>query len=148
MNRHPVLENLIGFSPDDYTLDMGAGDGSSGCSVCIDIAPQGENVIRADMLNLPFNDNTFDGVLSQCAFYVSGNPQKAMEEAMRVLKPGGKLLLQDVFFDEPDFEYDMIRDDTASWREFFFEQLWSDDNICLPKVKGKCRYYQIVRIKR
>lgn len=148
MNRHPVLENLIDFSPDDYTLDMGAGDGSSGCSVCVDIAPQGENVIRADMLNLPFNDNTFDGVLSQCAFYVSGDPQKAMEEAMRVLKPGGKLLLQDVFFNEPDFEYDMIRDETAAWKEFFFEQLWSDDSICLPEVKGKCRYYQIVRIKR
>lgn len=147
MRGHPETENIAEFPAGAYTLDVGAGDGASGCSVCIDIEPRGENVIKADMLDLPFPDCSFDGVLSQCAFYVSGNPRKAMDEAMRVLKPGGMLILSDVFFEEPWFEYDMIKDITGIWREYYFERLWSDDfQDC--GIKGKPKYYQIVRIKK
>ena len=147
MKLHPEKAPLINFPEGSYTLDIGAGDGSSGCSVCIDINPRGENVIKADMLNLPFKDNTFDGVLAQCSCFVSGNQHRAIEEAMRVLKPGGKLMLSDVFFEEPWFEYDELVDITNEWREYYFRRLWSDDYEDRG-IKGSPKYYQIVRTKK
>lgn len=149
MRGHPEKEDLIVFPPEAYTLDIGAGDGSSGCSVCIDIEPRGENVIRADMLALPFEDCTFDGVLSRCSCFASGDQHRAIDEAMRVLKPGGKLLLSDVFYEEPWFEYDNLVDITEQWREYYFERLWSDDfEDCGLSLKGSPKYYQIVRTKK
>ena len=152
MNFHPEnteqLFEMAGLSRDACILDMGAGDGNSGCSVMIDIAPRSESVIQADMLALPFEDGMFDGVLSQCAFYASGDPHRAMDEAMRVLKPGGKLMLSDVFFEEPWFDYDACVDLTAQWREYYLRSLWSDEP-CPPLPKGETppKYYLIVRSK-
>ena len=43
-----------------------------------------------DLLELPFSDNSFDYVVSdQVLEHVEGNPQVAMDEAFRVLRPGG-----------------------------------------------------------
>ena len=51
-------------------------------------------------LHLPFNDNSFDAVVSTYAFHhVAHNRQpKAVREMMRVLRPGGTLALGDVAF--------------------------------------------------
>jgi SAM-dependent methyltransferase len=46
-----------------------------------------------NILNLPFADNRFDWVLSDQVFeHIVGDPQRAMDESLRVLKPGGQLL--------------------------------------------------------
>jgi SAM-dependent methyltransferase len=43
-----------------------------------------------DVLNLPFPDNHFDYVANdQILEHVEGNPQQAIDEICRVLKPGG-----------------------------------------------------------
>jgi SAM-dependent methyltransferase len=43
-----------------------------------------------NLLNLPFSDNSFDYVVSdQVLEHIEGNPQVAIDEAFRVLKPGG-----------------------------------------------------------
>ena len=138
-------------------LDMGAGDGSSGCSCRIDLEPRGSGVIKADMLDLPFPDGSFDAVLSQCAFTVSGNPEKAFSEAMRVLKAGGKLLLSDVFFVNPETDtpwnaFDALEDITDEWREFYFRMLWEEDvpdcfNDILKKQASAPRYFMAVYTK-
>lgn len=47
---------------------------------------------EADACELPFKDNIFDLVICQFGFMFFPNKQKAMDEAYRVLKPGGKLL--------------------------------------------------------
>ena len=52
-----------------------------------------------DMTALPFEDNRFDVVLSSLAIHnISGRGgrEKAISEAMRVLRPGGRLLIVDV----------------------------------------------------
>lgn len=46
-----------------------------------------------DGINLPFGDGEFDGVLMAEVLEHVFNPVRSLEEILRVLKPGGKLLL-------------------------------------------------------
>ena len=48
--------------------------------------------IQGDVGNLPFEDNTFDIVLSMNGFHAFPDKEKAFDEVYRVLKPGGKFL--------------------------------------------------------
>ncbi len=50
--------------------------------------------IKADICNLPFEDASFDWILCNHVLEHIPNDQKAMQELFRVLKPGGKALLQ------------------------------------------------------
>jgi ubiquinone/menaquinone biosynthesis C-methylase UbiE len=45
---------------------------------------------------LPFDDDFFDAVISSYAFHHFSNPEKALREANRVLKPKGKLCILDM----------------------------------------------------
>lgn len=48
-----------------------------------------------DAENLPFGDNSFDIVICNDSFHHYPDPGKALSEFMRVLRPGGTLLLSD-----------------------------------------------------
>ena len=50
--------------------------------------------VKADICNLPFDDAYFDWVLCNHVLEHIPNDTKAMQELYRVLKPGGKALLQ------------------------------------------------------
>lgn len=52
-------------------------------------------VADGDFENLPYEDNAFDVVWSQDAFLHSGDRERVLEEAARVLKPGGHLIFTD-----------------------------------------------------
>jgi ubiquinone/menaquinone biosynthesis C-methylase UbiE len=47
----------------------------------------------ASVYNLPFSDSAFDSVLMVRVFHHLGDPQAALEELWRILKPGGTLVL-------------------------------------------------------
>lgn len=47
----------------------------------------------ADAENLPFQDNTFDIVYSYGVMHHSPDVQRCLDEALRVLKPGGQVRL-------------------------------------------------------
>ena len=52
-----------------------------------------------DMTALPFEDNSFDVVVSSLAIHnISGRAgrEKAIDEAVRVLRPGGRLMIADI----------------------------------------------------
>lgn len=51
--------------------------------------------IRADAQNLPFANESFDAVVSRNLVWNLEEPEKAFSEWLRVLKPGGKLLIFD-----------------------------------------------------
>ena len=74
-------------------LDMGAGDGGTvrllrglGYNAeGIDLEPRGKDVTRGNFLEVPWQNDFFDGILSQCSFYVSGDVPGALQEAARLL---------------------------------------------------------------
>ena len=148
---------LAALEANTKVLDMGAGSGdtveflrSMGFdAVGIDIEPRGVTVAKADFLNCPYPDESFDAVISQCAFFVSGNVEKALDEAHRVLKKGGKLLLSDVWFvpavqavEKAGFRILRHEDMTPQWREYYIEALWRGEVCC--EVKGKCSYEMLI----
>ncbi len=133
-------------------LDMGAGDGSTVRilkelgyeAIGIDLAPRGEDVLQGDYLHLSFRDGIFDGVISQCSFYVSGDVSSALNEASRVLRKGGKLVFTDVTEDvtallmsvrKAGFAVRHLEDLTDLWKEYYLEALWTQDDVCLPRGK-------------
>lgn len=133
-------------------LDMGAGDGSAlrllrslgYRAEGIDLAPRGKEVTRGNYLNCPWQDGFFDGILSQCAFYVGGDVPSALHEAARLLHKGGKLVFSDVTEDvvqlltqcrNAGFAVRHLEDLTDQWKEYYLEALWTQEDVCLPQGK-------------
>ena len=165
MNTHPGGEahtrrmtELAALEPRAKILDMGAGDGGTvrllrelGYDAHgIDIEPRGELAEPGDMLHTRFPDGSFDAVISQCAFFVSGNVPAALREAYRLLRPGGVLLLSDVWFSDAgraaeDAGFTVLHreDMTVQWREYYIEAIWRGNTDCVP-VKGKCTYEMLI----
>jgi SAM-dependent methyltransferase len=51
------------------------------------------NYPAVNMLSLPYPDNSFDYVVSdQVLEHVEGDPQRAIDETLRVLRPGGRAI--------------------------------------------------------
>ena len=115
------LGEVIGLGPADHVLDVACGRGLSavhlaerfGCHVTgLDYGP--DNVAAAeahaaergvthlttfrqgDAEGLPFDDGTFDAVISECSFCTFPDKPTAAAEMARVLRVGGRLGLTDM----------------------------------------------------
>lgn len=51
------------------------------------------NIVKCDIINMPFNDESFDNILCTEVFEHIKNPILAVKEFSRVLRTGGKLIL-------------------------------------------------------
>jgi len=100
------LKLLRSFIPEGLNgIEIGVGGGrfAEPLGIKIGVEPSNEmakiaisrgiNVINAIAENLPLNDNSFDFVLIVTTICFVDNPEKAMEEAYRIIKPGGFILV-------------------------------------------------------
>lgn len=116
--RRKTIEQLKPFRGGRY-LDIGTGTGDlvfeildQSANVLVDgIDPSGQmlavakdkaatrgtgdavSFFTADALDLPMESNTYDGIVSGFCFRNIERRQRALEEMLRVLKPGGKLMI-------------------------------------------------------
>lgn len=87
-----TVEDFVRRKIRGYSLNVCAGKSSIG-DVRVDLEPQVKGVIKADMRNLPFGDNTFNTVISdppwKIGFY---QRMKPFFECVRVCKVKGRII--------------------------------------------------------
>lgn len=67
------------------------------CKQRLATRPLSMQLLTADSLNLPFEDEHFDIVQMNLILAVVPDPLLALQEALRVIKPGGKIFIMDKF---------------------------------------------------
>lgn len=109
-----IVRRVMGL-PGDKILDLGCGNGNiirmlqekrkaEYCGVDISEAMireaekrvgKGAEFKAADVVSVPYGDDTFDIIICNASFHHYTDPDAALEEIKRVLKPGGTLVLGD-----------------------------------------------------
>lgn len=112
---------ILDLPENALVLDLGCGTGSTVDrlasrrrvrAVGLDFSPAllGEGRQGGSPLSLvagraeqtPFRDHSFDSVFCECVLSLLEDPAAALVEAGRILKPGGRLILTDVFARRPE----------------------------------------------
>jgi SAM-dependent methyltransferase len=117
-----IPTEFIHLKPGDSVLDLGSGAGNdcfvaraivgeSGKVTGIDFTEamiekalannkklgyQNVEFVQGDIEEMPFPDNTFNVVISNCVLNLVPNKEKAFQEIYRVLQPGGHFCVSDI----------------------------------------------------
>ncbi|MGD9559316.1 MAG: DVU_1556 family methyltransferase [Oscillospiraceae bacterium] len=103
-----VLVAKSGLRPPAACLDVACGSGATvhhlreACgfeAFGVDVAPSAEEagIVAGPAEALPFEAGRFDAVFCECSLSLFEAPARALGECARVLRPGGALLLSDLY---------------------------------------------------
>ena len=118
---------LASLAPGETVLDLGAGAGfdcflaaervgPEGRVIGVDMTPEMVEKARANALEggfanvefrlgeieaLPVADASVDAVISNCVLNLSADRPRVLAEVMRVLRPGGRVMISDLVSDRP-----------------------------------------------
>ena len=133
----------LDLEPGEAVLDLGCGRGIETLEAARLVAPDGsvtgldltqamidkasemarkarvDNTVfvRGDIESLPFSDNSFDAVISNCVLNHAKNKLAAYCEIYRILKPGGRFVISDAVTLKPLPA--SVRDDPQAWADCF-----------------------------
>lgn len=119
IEQHDVIAWLA--TVDGYSLNVGAGatDYVIPTSVELEYNVFRNTDVAADAHRLPFRDAVFEAVVSFNTFEHLHDPQAAAREVLRVLKPGGRILVQSAFMqpvhEEPHHFYNATEYGLRQW---------------------------------
>ncbi len=125
--RYFIIKRLKECRPEGLMIDIGCGPGYLALAIAgkypqikitgIDISPEmlslasrNQSIVNlnhrvnfqeADVHSLPFENNHIDFAISSLSLHHWANPESALLEIYRVLKPGGQLLIFDLRRDTP-----------------------------------------------
>ncbi|QSS99077.1 class I SAM-dependent methyltransferase [Pontibacillus sp. ALD_SL1] len=136
-SRAGIIPFIKHYIPEgSQVADIGCGDGygayllsEAGYNVTgVDISPKmieyakrmnGERLkfTQGDLADLPFAQDTFEGLMAINSLEWTEDPKRALEELRRVLKPGGRLCIA-------------ILGPTAGPRQNSYRRLYGEDVIC------------------
>ncbi|MHA7261856.1 demethylmenaquinone methyltransferase [Arthrobacter sp. TMN-37] len=135
-----IVVQAVGAEPGQRVLDLAAGTGTSSepyadngidvvaCDFSLGMLTVGKrrrpdiDFVAGDATNLPFADNSFDASTISFGLRNVNEPRKALEEMLRVTKPGGRLVIAE--FSQPT---------VALWRNLYTEYLMR----ALPAIAEK-----------
>jgi arsenite methyltransferase len=144
---------LARLLPGERVLDLGSGSGMDVFAAAVQVGPHGsvtgvditsEQLARAERLardehvsfrrarieELPFDDGSFDAVISNGVVNLSPDKRRVFAEVARVLRPGGRLALADIVTERQIAERTMCQAELwaaciagASQRELYLEDI-------------------------
>ncbi len=86
----------------------------------------------ADVMQLPYENNQFDVVLMNLILAVAPEPLRALQEASRVLKPGGKIYIMDKFIKPGQFA------PTRRLMSFFMRHIATRTDVVIEHLLEQC----------
>lgn len=161
--------SFLKLSRGEKILDLGCGKGfetieaakmvgDSGYAVGLDLTPEMLNIakknakdqnianikyIEGDIENLPFGDEEFDAVMSNCVINHAKDKSRVYKEIYRVLKDGGRFVVSDAVTKYPLPE--SIKNDPVQWAACFGGAITEAEYLSSIKSAG---FNQIDVLKR